>query len=48
VGYVFGEGVREPLRVRAGWVPDETVKALEAFVAGGTVHELPTWRGEAA
>jgi S-DNA-T family DNA segregation ATPase FtsK/SpoIIIE len=39
VGYVFGEGVREPLRVRAGWVPDETVKELEAFVAGGTVHE---------
>jgi S-DNA-T family DNA segregation ATPase FtsK/SpoIIIE len=47
VGYVFGEGVREPLRVRAGWVPDETVKALEAFVAGGTVHELPA-RREAA
>jgi S-DNA-T family DNA segregation ATPase FtsK/SpoIIIE len=48
VGYVFGEGVREPLRVRAGWVPDETVKALEAFVAGGTVHELRPRRGEAA
>ena len=26
VGYVFGEGIREPLRVRAGWVPDETIK----------------------
>jgi DNA segregation ATPase FtsK/SpoIIIE, S-DNA-T family len=24
VGYVFGEGLREPLRIRAGWVPDET------------------------
>jgi S-DNA-T family DNA segregation ATPase FtsK/SpoIIIE len=36
VGYVFGDGVREPLRIRAGWVPDATVKALEAFVAGGT------------
>jgi S-DNA-T family DNA segregation ATPase FtsK/SpoIIIE len=36
VGYVFGDGVREPLRVRAGWVPDETVKALETFVAGGS------------
>ncbi|HEX5117122.1 MAG TPA: FtsK/SpoIIIE domain-containing protein [Pseudonocardiaceae bacterium] len=48
VGYVFGEGVREPLRIRAGWVPDETVKELEAFVAGGTVHALPTRRGEAA
>jgi S-DNA-T family DNA segregation ATPase FtsK/SpoIIIE len=32
VGYVFGEGLREPLRVRAGWVPDQTIKALEAFV----------------
>jgi S-DNA-T family DNA segregation ATPase FtsK/SpoIIIE len=41
VGYVFGEGVREPLRVRAGWVPDETVKALEAFVAGGRVVAFP-------
>jgi S-DNA-T family DNA segregation ATPase FtsK/SpoIIIE len=49
VGYVFGEGVREPLRVRAGWVPDETIKELEAFVAGGSVHELrPARRGEAA
>ncbi|MBN9097010.1 MAG: cell division protein FtsK [Pseudonocardia sp.] len=32
VGYLFGEGVREPLRIRAGWVPDETIKALERFV----------------
>ena len=37
VGYVWGEGIREPLRVRAGWVPDETIKALEAFVTGGRV-----------
>jgi S-DNA-T family DNA segregation ATPase FtsK/SpoIIIE len=50
VGYVFGEGVREPLRVRAGWVPDETIKELETFVAGSPVHALPlrTERGEAA
>ncbi|MGH3933585.1 MAG: FtsK/SpoIIIE domain-containing protein [Pseudonocardiaceae bacterium] len=34
VGYVFGEGIREPLRVRAGWVPDQTIKHLEAVVAG--------------
>ena len=34
VGYLFGEGVREPVRVRAGWVPDDTIKALEEFVAG--------------
>ncbi|SHL03491.1 DNA segregation ATPase FtsK/SpoIIIE, S-DNA-T family [Pseudonocardia thermophila] len=34
VGYLFGEGIREALRVRAGWVPDETIKALEAFVTG--------------
>jgi S-DNA-T family DNA segregation ATPase FtsK/SpoIIIE len=32
VGYVFGEGIREPLRVRAGWVPDQTIKQLETFV----------------
>ena len=31
-GYVFGEGIREPLRIRAGWVPDQTIKQLEAFV----------------
>ncbi len=31
-GYVFGEGIREPLRIRAGWVPDEVIKQLEAFV----------------
>jgi S-DNA-T family DNA segregation ATPase FtsK/SpoIIIE len=38
VGYVFGEGIREPLRVRAGWVPDDTIKALEAFVTGAVVR----------
>jgi S-DNA-T family DNA segregation ATPase FtsK/SpoIIIE len=32
VGYIFGEGIREPLRVRAGWVPDQTIKQLETFV----------------
>jgi S-DNA-T family DNA segregation ATPase FtsK/SpoIIIE len=32
VGYLFGEGIREPLRVRAGWVTDVDIKALEAFV----------------
>jgi S-DNA-T family DNA segregation ATPase FtsK/SpoIIIE len=41
VGYVWGEGVREPLRIRAGWVPDDTVKALEAFVTSGRVVSLP-------
>ncbi|TVT48104.1 cell division protein FtsK [Amycolatopsis rhizosphaerae] len=46
VGYVWGEGLREPLRVRAGWVPDETVKALEAFVTSG--HALPLPGGAAA
>jgi S-DNA-T family DNA segregation ATPase FtsK/SpoIIIE len=34
IGYLFGEGIREPLRVRAGWVADDTIKALEAFVKG--------------
>ena len=51
VGYLFGEGVREPLRVRAGWVPDEVIKELEEFVTGarpsavpGQVVPLPTAR----
>jgi DNA segregation ATPase FtsK/SpoIIIE, S-DNA-T family len=39
VGYVFGEGLREPLRIRAGWVPDETIKQLEAFVTGSVEHD---------
>ncbi|MGH3901696.1 MAG: FtsK/SpoIIIE domain-containing protein [Pseudonocardiaceae bacterium] len=34
VGYVFGEGLREPLRIRAGWVPDEAIKHLETFITG--------------
>jgi DNA segregation ATPase FtsK/SpoIIIE, S-DNA-T family len=38
VGYVFGEGLREPLRIRAGWVPDETIKQLETFVTGPVEH----------
>lgn len=36
VGYLFGEGIREPLRVRSAWVPDETIKELEKLVAGAT------------
>ncbi|MFB9742081.1 FtsK/SpoIIIE domain-containing protein [Pseudonocardia sulfidoxydans] len=36
VGYLFGEGLREPLRVRAGWVPDTTIAELEQFLS---VHE---------
>jgi S-DNA-T family DNA segregation ATPase FtsK/SpoIIIE len=39
VGYVFGEGIREPLRIRAGWVPDETIKRLESFITGPIRHE---------
>jgi S-DNA-T family DNA segregation ATPase FtsK/SpoIIIE len=38
VGYVFGEGIREPLRIRAGWVPDETIKQLETFLTGPATH----------
>jgi S-DNA-T family DNA segregation ATPase FtsK/SpoIIIE len=34
-GYVFGEGIRESLRIRAGWVPDQTIKQLDAFVTSG-------------
>jgi S-DNA-T family DNA segregation ATPase FtsK/SpoIIIE len=40
VGYVFGEGLREPLRIRAGRVPDETIKHLETFVIG-PIHRDP-------
>ena len=36
VGYLFGEGIREPLRVRAAWVPDEAIKALEGYVTGAS------------
>jgi S-DNA-T family DNA segregation ATPase FtsK/SpoIIIE len=39
VGYVFGEGIREPLRIRAGWVPDDTIKQLETFVTGPLTHD---------
>ncbi|MFD9895058.1 FtsK/SpoIIIE domain-containing protein [Amycolatopsis sp. NPDC059027] len=47
-GYVWGEGIREPLRVRAGWVPDETVKALERYVTNGGAHviDLSARRGD--
>jgi S-DNA-T family DNA segregation ATPase FtsK/SpoIIIE len=54
VAFLFGEGIREPLRVRAGWVPDETIKALESFVTGApggsaaSVVALPTPVPEAA
>ena len=41
VGYLFGEGIREPLRTRAAWVPDETIKELEAFVTGPVPAALP-------
>jgi DNA segregation ATPase FtsK/SpoIIIE, S-DNA-T family len=41
VGYLFGEGIREPLRIRSGWVPDATVKALEAFVTKRIAPEAP-------
>ncbi|MEV5719769.1 FtsK/SpoIIIE domain-containing protein [Amycolatopsis mediterranei] len=40
VGYVWGEGIREPLRIRAGWVSDSTVKELEAYVTNGGVADL--------
>ncbi len=38
-GYVFGEGIREPLRIRAGWVPDEAIKQLETFITGPVEHD---------
>jgi hypothetical protein len=39
VGYIFGEGLREPLRIRAGWVPDETIKQLETFITHPVEHD---------
>jgi S-DNA-T family DNA segregation ATPase FtsK/SpoIIIE len=39
VGYVFGEGIREPLRIRAGWVPDDTIKQLETFITYPAEHD---------
>jgi S-DNA-T family DNA segregation ATPase FtsK/SpoIIIE len=39
VGYVFGEGIREPLRIRAGWVPDDTIKQLETFITHPAEHD---------
>jgi DNA segregation ATPase FtsK/SpoIIIE, S-DNA-T family len=50
VGYVFGEGIREPLRIRAGWVPDQTIKQLEAFITAVRPLPLPAGvqRGVAA
>ena len=49
VGFVWGEGIREPLRIRAGWVSDETVKALEQYVTnGGTTRPALGGEGVAA
>jgi S-DNA-T family DNA segregation ATPase FtsK/SpoIIIE len=45
VGYVFGEGLREPLRVRAGWVPDQTIQHLETFIAGPFTQKTPVLSG---
>jgi S-DNA-T family DNA segregation ATPase FtsK/SpoIIIE len=44
VGYLFGEGIREPLRIRAGWVPDETIKQLEDFITGTTPTLATPWQ----
>ncbi len=46
VGFVWGEGIREPLRIRAGWVSDETVKALEHYVTNGGTLDRPVPGGE--
>lgn len=44
-GYIWGEGIRHPLRVRAAWVPDEAVKALETFTTSSrqepSIAEFP-------
>ncbi|TCK20630.1 FtsK/SpoIIIE domain-containing protein [Pseudonocardia endophytica] len=41
VGYLFGEGIREPLRVRAAWVPDDAIKDLERLVTGPAPLAIP-------
>jgi DNA segregation ATPase FtsK/SpoIIIE, S-DNA-T family len=41
VGYVFGESIREPLRIRAGWTPDQVIKQLEAFVTSPLADLTP-------
>ncbi|HET9257701.1 MAG TPA: FtsK/SpoIIIE domain-containing protein, partial [Pseudonocardiaceae bacterium] len=41
VGYVFGEGIREPLRVRAGWVPDQAIKHLETVITSPLTPDSP-------
>jgi S-DNA-T family DNA segregation ATPase FtsK/SpoIIIE len=46
VGYVWGEGLREPLRIRAGWVSDDDVKALEHYVTNGGLVDLSAPRRE--
>jgi S-DNA-T family DNA segregation ATPase FtsK/SpoIIIE len=38
-GYIVGEGLREPLRIRAGWVPDHTIKQLETFLTSPLTSE---------
>jgi S-DNA-T family DNA segregation ATPase FtsK/SpoIIIE len=38
-GYIVGEGLREPLRVRAGWVPDQVIKHLETFITSPLTPE---------
>jgi S-DNA-T family DNA segregation ATPase FtsK/SpoIIIE len=40
-GYVFGEGVTQPFRVRAGWVDDPTIKALERYVTSVDADVVP-------
>ena len=45
VGYLFGEGIREPLRVRSAWVPDHVIKELERFVTTPTGLAIPAQAG---
>jgi S-DNA-T family DNA segregation ATPase FtsK/SpoIIIE len=50
-GYVWGEGIREPLRIRAGWVPDQVIKQLETFITTPLTRDaavMPLSTGERA
>ncbi|WP_300016892.1 FtsK/SpoIIIE domain-containing protein [Pseudonocardia sp.] len=48
VGYLFGEGIREPLRVRSAWVPDHVIKDLERFVTTPSGLAIPAQGGPLA
>lgn len=43
VGYVALEGVREPVRVRAGYPNDDDIRTMAQFHTAGAVQPVKTW-----